>query len=146
MLNWNDVIAFASRGNPKPPNRVEKTDQEWKAHLSPDVYRITREKGTERAHSSALCDLFEPGVYQCACCETPLFDSSGKFRSTSGWPSFTNPIEVEHVAHHKDTSHGMVRVETTCNICDAHLGHVFPDGPAPSGLRYCINALSLKKI
>jgi peptide-methionine (R)-S-oxide reductase len=146
MSNWNDVIAFASRGNPKPPKKVEKTDQEGKAQLSREVCLITREKCTERAHSSALCNLFEPEIYQCACCETPLFDSLGKFHRASGWPSFKHPIEVENVAYHKDTSHGMIRVETTCNICDAHLGHVFPDGPALSGPRYCINAFSLKKI
>ncbi|MBD1424005.1 peptide-methionine (R)-S-oxide reductase MsrB [Sphingobacterium arenae] len=146
MLNWNDVIKFANHGNPAPPRRVEKTDKEWKELLSPDVYLITREKGTERAHSSEMCELFEPGRYECICCGTPLFDSAEKFHSSSGWPSFTQPIAIENVAHHKDNSYGMIRVETTCNVCDAHLGHVFPDGPAPSGLRYCINALALQKV
>ncbi len=146
MLNWNDVIKFANHGNPAPSRRVEKTDKEWKELLSPDVYLITREKGTERAHSSEMCELFEPGRYECICCGTPLFDSAEKFHSSSGWPSFTQPIAIENVAHHKDSSYGMIRVETTCNVCDAHLGHVFPDGPAPSGLRYCINALALKKV
>lgn len=146
MLNWNDVIKFANHGSPTPPNRVEKTDQEWKALLSPEVYFVTRQKGTERAHSSEMCNLFEPGKYACACCGTLLFDSGEKFQSGTGWPSFTQPIEVENVAYHKDESYGMIRVETICNVCDAHLGHVFPDGPAPSGLRYCINALSLKKV
>lgn len=146
MLNWNDVIKFANHGNPTPPRRVEKTDEEWKELLSPDAYFITREKGTERAHSSEMCGLFEPGRYECICCGTPLFDSAEKFHSSSGWPSFTQPIAIENVAHHKDSSYGMIRVETTCNVCDAHLGHVFPDGPAPSGLRYCINALALKKV
>jgi len=146
MLNWNDVIRFANHGNPAPQKRVEKTDAEWKALLSPDAYAITREKGTERPHSSEMCGLFEPGTYECVCCGTPLFDANEKFNSTSGWPSFTQPIAVENVGHHKDSSYGMIRVETTCNVCDAHLGHVFPDGPAPSGLRYCINALALKKV
>ncbi|PPK98900.1 peptide-methionine (R)-S-oxide reductase MsrB [Parapedobacter indicus] len=146
MINWNDVIKFANHGNPAPSRRVEKTDKEWKELLSPDVYLITREKGTERAHSSEMCELFEPGRYECICCGTPLFDSAEKFHSSSGWPSFTQPIAIENVAHHKDSSYGMIRVETTCNVCDAHLGHVFPDGPAPSGLRYCINALALQKV
>ena len=146
MLNWNDVIRIVNHGNPEPPKRVEKTDQEWKALLNPESYLITRQKGTERPHMSEMCTLFEPGKYQCICCETPLFDSAEKFNSNSGWPSFTQPIAVENVAHIKDNDHGMIRVEVTCNVCDAHLGHVFRDGPAPSGLRYCINAASLKKV
>jgi methionine-R-sulfoxide reductase len=145
MLNWNDVIRYANHGNPTPPERVEKTEEEWKALLDQDTFTITRLKGTERAHSSDMCSLFEPGKYGCSCCGTPLFDASEKYNSGSGWPSFTQPVNENNVAHHKDTSHGMVRVEATCNVCDAHLGHVFPDGPAPSGLRYCTNALSLTK-
>ena len=125
---------------------MEKTDEEWKQILTDEEYRVTRQKGTERAHSSELCSLFEPGKYACKCCNTPLFNSAEKFDSGTGWPSFTQPIEIEHVAYTKDTSFGMVRVETTCNICDAHLGHVFPDGPSPGGLRYCINAVALQKI
>ena len=144
-MNWKDIINFASKGNPTPDNRVEKSEAEWKALLSPDVFQITRLKGTERAHSSELCNLFSPGIYSCACCETELFDSSEKFQSGTGWPSFTNPIKLNTVAYHLDNSHGMQRVEALCNTCGAHLGHVFPDGPAPSGLRFCINALSLKK-
>lgn len=146
MLNWNDVIRFVNHGNPAPTRRVEKTNAEWKELLSPDSYFITREKGTERAHSSEMCGLFEPGKYECICCGTPLFDSAEKFNSSSGWPSFTQPTAIENIAYYKDGSHGMVRVETACNVCDAHLGHVFPDGPAPGGLRYCINALALKKV
>jgi peptide-methionine (R)-S-oxide reductase len=144
-MNWKDVINFASKGNPTPDRRVEKSEAEWKALLSPDVFQITRLKGTERAHSSELCNLFNPGIYSCACCETELFDSSEKFQSGTGWPSFTDPIKLNTVAYHADNSHGMQRVEALCNTCGAHLGHVFPDGPAPSGLRFCINALSLKK-
>ena len=146
MINWNDVIKYANHGNPEPPRRVEKTEAEWKEILSPEEYRVARQKGTERAHSSDMCNLFEPGKYACICCGTELFDSTVKFDSGTGWPSFTQPIELNHVAYTKDISFGMVRVETTCNVCDAHLGHVFPDGPAPSGLRYCINAVALKKI
>jgi peptide-methionine (R)-S-oxide reductase len=146
MINWNDVIKYANHGNPEPPRRVEKTDAEWKEILSPEEYRVARQKGTERAHSSDMCTIFEPGKYACLCCGTELFDSTVKFDSGTGWPSFTQPIELNHVAYIKDVSFGMVRVETTCNVCDAHLGHVFPDGPAPSGLRYCINAVALKKI
>jgi len=146
MINWNDVIKYANNGSPKPPRRVEKSDAEWKKLLSSEEFRIARQKGTERAHSSDMCSLFEPGKYACVCCGTELFDSTVKFESGTGWPSFTQPIELSHVAYIKDVSFGMIRVEVTCNVCDAHLGHVFPDGPAPSGLRYCINAVSLKKV
>ncbi len=146
MLNWNDLIKLANKGNLKPPTRVEKSDEEWQSILSDEEYRVTRQKGTERANSSDMCSLFEPGEYACKCCNTPLFSSIEKFESGTGWPSFTQPVENSHVAYIKDSTHGMIRIETVCNICDAHLGHVFPDGPAPSGLRYCINAVSLSKI
>lgn len=146
MIDWNYVMNHSDRKNAVPPRRVEKTDEEWRSILSDEVYRITRAKGTERPHSSEMCSLFEPGKYACACCKTALFDSGEKFDSGTGWPSFTQPIDVSHVGYHSDSSYGMVRIEATCNVCDAHLGHVFPDGPAPSGLRYCINALSLEKI
>lgn len=144
-MKWIDVIKIANHGNPKPERRVEKTNEEWKKILTDEQYRITRLKGTERAHSSEMCTLFEPGVYVCICCKTPLFDSTTKFNSGTGWPSFSEPIKENAVAYFKDTSHGMYRVETTCNTCDAHLGHVFQDGPMPSGLRFCINAVSLEK-
>jgi peptide-methionine (R)-S-oxide reductase len=146
MINWNDVIKYANNGNPEPPRRVEKSENEWKELLSAEEFRVARQKGTERAHSSDMCSLFEPGKYACVCCGTELFDSTVKFESGTGWPSFTQPIDLRHVGYTKDISFGMIRVEATCNVCDAHLGHVFPDGPAPSGLRYCINAVSLKKI
>ena len=106
---------------------------------------MARGKGTERPFSSEMCALFTPGRYHCVCCDTPLFDSTTKFDSGTGWPSFTQPLEKGVVAYHLDTSYGMQRVETVCNVCDAHLGHVFPDGPPPSGLRFCINAVSLRK-
>lgn len=146
MINWNDVIKYANQGNLNPPFRIEKPDSEWNKILTSEVFRVTRQKGTERAHSSEMCSLFEPGKYACVCCGTELFDATEKFESGTGWPSFTQPIELNRVAYTKDISFGMIRVEVTCNVCDAHLGHVFPDGPAPSGLRYCINAVSLKKI
>ncbi|AGA77530.1 peptide-methionine (R)-S-oxide reductase MsrB [Echinicola vietnamensis] len=146
MLNWSNVIHFATNGNPTPPQRVEKTPEEWQELLSPEQFKITRQKGTERAHSSDMCSLFEPGKYACVCCDTLLFDAGEKFESGTGWPSFTQPVEESAIAYHKDVTFGMVRVEITCNTCDAHLGHVFPDGPEPSGLRYCVNAVSLKKV
>ena len=146
MLKWIDVIKFANQGNPIPDRRVEKSREEWQALLSPEQFQITRLKGTERPHSSDMCYLIEPGAYNCICCDTPLFDSTEKFESGTGWPSFTQPVKENAVAYHKDESHGMTRIEVLCNTCDAHLGHAFPDGPPPSGLRYCVNALSLKKV
>ncbi len=146
MLKWSDIIRFTVNGNPTPPYKVEKSLAEWKEILTAEEFEITRLKGTERAHSSEMCGLFEPGKYACKCCKTPLFDASVKFESGTGWPSFTQPITEDVVAYHKDTSFGMIRVEALCNVCDSHLGHIFPDGPAPSGLRYCVNALSLEKI
>ncbi|WP_295125122.1 peptide-methionine (R)-S-oxide reductase MsrB [uncultured Chitinophaga sp.] len=145
MLKWTDVVGFASTGNPVPDKKVVKTNEEWKQQLTPDQFKITRLSGTERAHSSDMCSLFSPGKYACVCCGTLLFDASEKFDSGTGWPSFTQPITENAVAYHKDETYGMVRIEAVCNTCDAHLGHVFPDGPAPSGLRYCMNALSLEK-
>ncbi len=139
-MNWNDVIKFANHRNLIPDRRVEKTDEQWRQQLTEEQYRITRLKGTERAHTGALCSIFESGVYGCICCDTALFDSSGKFNSSSGWPSFTEPIKDNVISFIKDTTFGMIRVEIICSTCDAHLGHVFPDGPAPSGLRFCINS------
>lgn len=146
MLTWNDVLAFAEKGNPTPPRRVEKTAKEWKAELSQEAYYVTREHGTERAFSNDMCSRFEPGTYACTCCKEELFDANEKFESGTGWPSFTQPIKEEAISYKVDRSFGMTRVETLCNVCDAHLGHVFPDGPAPSGLRYCMNAVALEKV
>jgi peptide-methionine (R)-S-oxide reductase len=145
MLKWPDVLALAANGNPPPPRRVEKTSDQWRAQLGPEEFRVTREAGTERAFSHASCELFGPGRYRCACCGTLLFDAAEKFDSGTGWPSFTQPVEANVIAYRSDGSHGMQRIETTCNVCDAHLGHVFPDGPPPSGLRYCMNGLALRK-
>ncbi|MEI5640641.1 MULTISPECIES: peptide-methionine (R)-S-oxide reductase MsrB [unclassified Pseudoalteromonas] len=146
MLTWPDIMKFAHDGNPSAPRRVEKTAAKWREQLAPEVYTITREKGTERPFSSPSCQLFEPGKYACVCCGELLFDASEKYDSGSGWPAFTQPANVAAVAYHSDSSHGMERVEITCNCCDSHLGHVFPDGPPPSGLRYCVNALSLQRV
>ena len=144
MLKWTDVIRFAKKGNPTPDRTVRKSEEEWKAQLTPDQYTITRLKGTERAFSSEMCGLFEPGIYACVCCETELFDSAEKFESGTGWPSFTQPLKENAIAYHADFTHGMYRIETTCNTCEAHLGHVFPDGPGEGGLRYCMNGTALK--
>ena len=146
MLRWPDVISIAKQGNPSPPRRVERPDAEWRARLTPDQYRVTRRQGTEPPFSSEMCSLFEPGRYACVCCDTVLFDAGEKFESGTGWPSFTQPISPDVIAYHADTAHGMQRIETICNVCGAHLGHVFPDGPAPSGLRYCMNAVALGKV
>ncbi|MGG8496620.1 peptide-methionine (R)-S-oxide reductase MsrB [Tenacibaculum sp. TC6] len=144
MLTWKNIIDFTVNENPKPTRRVEKTAAEWKEILSPEVFQITRLKGTERPFSGEHCTAFSEGNYNCSCCDAPLFDSTIKYESNSGWPSFTQPVEVNTIKYHKDASHGMIRVEILCNTCDAHLGHVFPDGPEPSGLRYCVNSLSIK--
>ena len=125
-MTWKDVIYYANHGSPAPPRRVEKTDAEWKAQLTPEQYRITREAGTERAYTGEYCSAHEPGLYKCVCCGTPLFDSSIKFESHSGWPSFTQPIKDNVIKYKNDRSFGMDRVEVMCNVCDAHLGHVFP--------------------
>jgi len=146
MLTWKDITTIAKNGNPAPERRVEKSEHEWKKELTKEQFQVARLKGTERPFSSQMCALFEPGTYACICCGTELFDATEKFESGTGWPSFTQPLEENRVAYHMDSSHGMVRVEALCNVCDAHLGHVFPDGPEPSGLRYCMNAASLRKV
>jgi methionine-R-sulfoxide reductase len=145
MLKWPDVLKLAKDGSPPPDHRVVKSEAEWRSQLSPEQYRVTRQAGTERAFSSEMCSLFEPGIYSCVCCDTILFDATTKFESGTGWPSFTQPVAPNVIAYHIDDAFGMRRVETVCNTCDAHLGHVFPDGPPPSGLRYCMNAVALKK-
>jgi methionine-R-sulfoxide reductase len=145
MLKWNDILRIAEEGNPAPDHKVVRTDAEWRAQLTAEQYRVARHAGTERAYSSPMCELFEPGLYSCLCCETLLFDASEKFDSGTGWPSFTQPVKENAIAYNVDSSFGMTRVEAVCNACDAHLGHVFRDGPPPSGLRYCMNAVALKK-
>ena len=124
-------------------SKINKTEAEWKAQLSPDQYYVARQKGTERAFTGEFWDHREYGVYRCVGCGTALFASDTKFDAGCGWPSYFEPINPENVKEETDTSHGMVRTEVMCNVCDSHLGHVFPDGPPPTGLRYCINSLSL---
>ncbi|MGQ3090736.1 MAG: peptide-methionine (R)-S-oxide reductase MsrB [Methylophilus sp.] len=139
MLKWKDVLKFAREGNPEPSHTVVKSPREWRDILDEDVFTITRLSATERPFSSEMCEAFTPGRYACACCEQPLFDSGQKFESSSGWPSFDQPLTPDAIAYIEDGSHGMQRIEVKCNVCDAHLGHVFPDGKTESGLRYCIN-------
>jgi methionine-R-sulfoxide reductase len=123
--------------------RVEKTDAEWRAQLTPAQYAIARGKGTERPFCGTLLDNKRQGVYTCICCGLPLFMSVAKFNSGTGWPSFFQPVAPENVSTHEDRAYGMVRLEILCTRCDAHLGHVFEDGPPPTGLRYCVNSESL---
>ena len=124
--------------------KIDRTDAEWRSQLTPEQYRILRQGGTEPPWSGSLLNEKSEGEFRCAACGEPLFDSASKYDSGSGWPSFTEPADGEAVSEISDTSHGMVRTEVRCAACESHLGHVFPDGPGPEGLRYCINSASLK--
>lgn len=142
-MTWNDILQYLTNGNPSPPKIVDRTNEEWKKILTPEQYYITREKGTEQPIYDS-CAKPEKGCYTCVCCGNLLFDVKEKFNSGQGWPSFSQPVIKNCISYHIDNSLGMERVEVDCNVCNAHLGHVFPDGPMPSGLRYCINSIAIK--
>ena len=141
--NQATKVAAPQEDDTRPTPKVVKTNAEWRKLLPSGVYYVTRQAGTEPAFQNAYYDLHQKGTFRCACCGLELFNSSTKFDSGTGWPSFYAPLANDRVVDHRDTSYGMVRIEVVCARCDAHLGHVFDDGPRPTGLRYCMNSASL---
>jgi peptide-methionine (R)-S-oxide reductase len=144
-LDWNTVMQLSKKGNKTPDRRVEKTAEQWHEMLTHELFRVARQHGTESPFSSGLCEGVTPGKYHCACCNELLFDAATKFNSGTGWPSFNQPVTDNVINYILDESHGMIRIEAQCAVCDAHLGHVFPDGGGDTGLRFCINGVCLNK-
>ena len=143
MLRWKDVLTYARYGNPEPPRRVRRSEAEWARLLTPARYRVLREAATEPPYRNAYCRSYAPGCYACAGCGTVVFEAEAKYHAISGWPSFRQPAARATLSYFFDEGHNMTRIEAHCNACDGHLGHVFADGPEPTGLRYCINSASL---
>lgn len=146
MLTWSDVLRYARYSNPEPPRRLELPEEAWARQLTPAQFRVLRQQATEPPYRNAYCRSYDPGQYVCAGCGSLLFDSATKYHAISGWPSFTQPATRSAIRYACDSSHHMQRVEASCNVCRGHLGHVFPDGPPPAGLRYCINSESLVRL
>lgn len=146
MLHWRDILTYARYGNPEPPRRVLLTEAEWQARLTPAQYQVLRQHGIEPPYRNAYCRSYVPGTYACAGCGSLLFDAATKYHAISGWPSFTQPVAKSALGYYFDDSHHMQRMEVRCNVCGGQLGHVFADGPAPGGVRYCINSVSLRQL
>jgi peptide-methionine (R)-S-oxide reductase len=146
MLRWADILTYATYGNPEPPRHLVLPAAEWEARLTPAQLAVLRGRGTEPPYRNAYCRSYAPGYYGCAGCGSLLFEAATKYHAISGWPSFTQPVAKDALSYHFDYEHHMTRIEVRCNACAGHLGHVFPDGPAPAGVRYCLNSVSLEHL